>query len=123
MSTIINLTCVQCTESVNGGFVIKLQKKKAVSVVGPFGTTTQTQQVTYYQKINTGIKLVKDIPVLDNGTPILGLGADIDLSLYQVTEMPYVIPEMGLDGKPNVNAGEIIQNKWLFLPSLAKTAV
>lgn len=98
----IELTCVKCTESVNGGYVLKLQNKDDKVMVSPFGTTTQKKQVTYYMKV---------------GTPVtLGFKGIINPDNYKVTEMPYEIPEFGEDGiTANVNAGEIVQNKWLFL--------
>lgn len=92
---ITKLTCIASTASENGGFILKLQSKLDKVVASAFGVTTQKQQATYYMKV---------------GQPCtVGFTANLDLSNYKVTEMPYVLP----DGAEN--AGETVQLKWLFL--------
>lgn len=101
------LTCIACTASENGGFILKLQNKSDKVETSAFGTTTQKQQSTYYMKV--GSNMVADPAKAGKQRTVLGVVADLDLDNYKVTELPYVLPE-GAE-----NAGETVQLKWLFL--------
>lgn len=91
----VELTCVSSTASENGGFVLKLQNKADKTNTNAFGTIIQKSQQTYYMKVAQ--------PVAP------GFKAELNLDMFKVTEMPYVLPE-GAE-----NAGDTVQLKWLFL--------
>jgi hypothetical protein len=87
------------TESENGGFVTKLVHKAVNKVASAFGEVVQETSTTFYVKLAAA--------------PKVGFEAPLDLSGFDVTERPYEIPELGTDGEPNENAGDIIMLKWL----------
>lgn len=83
----MKLTVVKCTESVNGGYVAKLQSPSEIVVV--CGLPMQTSQQTYYAK--TTVEQAVDTEF------------DIDLEMFDVNLREYTNPE----------TGELLYLKWL----------
>lgn len=84
----ITLTVQSVTSSSNGGFIMKLQNKSEKTVETPFGSKTQTNQLTRYIKINTTAAKVGD-------------NITADLSEFNEVQRPYEIkdPASPMNGK------------------------
>ena len=74
-------TVVDCSETDNGDFHIKLQYKGEIQVKDDFGTTTQNTQLTFYRFIDQKVKV--------------GTKGSIDFSKFNIEEREYEIEETG----------------------------
>lgn len=91
----VKLTCISSNATAkNDGFITKLQGTVTKSADTGFGIKVQTNQETYYIKMNSQV-------------PINQVG-ELDLDLFRIQQEDYTIPS-------GVDAGKVVQLKWLFL--------
>lgn len=93
------LECVTCTESSNGGFILKLVNENTKKEKTPFGMKSVTKKLTFYMKVDDKVALKKK--------------AEMNLDDFKITEAPFAIPETDENGVENDNAGEVIMIKWI----------